>query len=57
MSTGGTTRVSPEPRQDTSLGFDDVRSRLVLFGGKVERDGEFVAVDDTWVYDVEKGRW
>ncbi|KAK6191787.1 hypothetical protein SNE40_003381 [Patella caerulea] len=42
---------APSPRRDMGFGYDAVRDRLVLFGGKPG------PLQDTWIYEFSTGKW
>lgn len=42
----------PAPRRDSSIGFDQTKNQLVIFGGRGSEN-----FDDTWIFDLETGKW
>ncbi|NMC70817.1 MAG: hypothetical protein GYA57_12225 [Myxococcales bacterium] len=59
LETGKTTRVSqdgawPEARRSPALTFDEVRRRLVVFGGF---DAQGRAATDVWAFGLSAGGW
>ncbi len=46
------TAHQPPPRSDFAMGYDEVRHRVVLFGGRTEYSLNYTSLlDDTWEYD------
>lgn len=42
----------PAPRRDSSIGFDQTRKQLVIFGGRGDEN-----YDDTWIFDLGTKKW
>lgn len=47
--------TSPPARRHAALGYDRIRRRVILYGGRAMSDG--TVLGDTWVYDTESASW
>lgn len=45
---------SPPPREGHAMVYDELKNRVILFGGK---DIFGFLLNDTWIYDVAENRW
>ena len=44
------TKNSPNPRAEASMVYDESRNRLVLFGGYMIKDKQYIKLGDTWEF-------
>ncbi len=48
------TKDGPAPRYNTAMVYDNGREQMVLFGGRTRDGEEFIAFNDTWIWDGAK---
>lgn len=47
--------VAPGVREEAALGYDKGRNRLIVFGGRGEKQKNQIVLGDTWVYNIGAG--
>ena len=52
LSATNKTDEYPEPRRDSSIGFDQKGNQLIIFGGRGSWN-----LDDTWSFDLKSKTW
>ncbi len=45
-------KTTPSVRRDSGLGYDSVRNRLILFGGRTNTNKANIVLADTWIFEL-----
>ena len=45
----------PPPRRDAGLGWDEIKDRVLVYGGRGKQGEAEIVLGDMWSYDLKAG--